>query len=125
MRPLLLLVLLAACSNSTGPAPLDPTVLIVNESNLCTGSCSPDTLFFTWRDGQGIAGTISVAPGTWACARFTARVDSAYFTATTRFTNAAYTQPWFDPATHPSWTMMVAQSVGGILVTDVSPNMPC
>lgn len=115
------LVLLAACSKSpSGPAKLDPTVLITNP-------LSSDTLYFTWRDGQGIAGSVTVLPGSSSCTHFTAQADSAYFEAhwadAVTHEWAAYTQPWFDPATHPAWTMTTGHAY--ILVTDVSPNAPC
>lgn len=111
------LILLAACSGATGPARLDPTVLITNHAQ-------QDTLYFTWRDGQGIAGSVAVLPGQQSCTRFLAQADSAYFEAHTPLNASAYTQAWFDPATRPAWTMVV-QTNGGIAVTDVSPTEPC
>lgn len=117
---------LAACSkNSTGPTGADPTVLITNRTNECTGACTPAPVVFTWRDGQGITGTVTVQPGQQSCTRFTAQADSAYFEAQTNFGPSTYTQPWFDPSTRSAWTMVVSQKVGGILVTDVSPALPC
>jgi hypothetical protein len=120
MKRLLLVaaVVLAACSSgSTGPGRgLDPTVLITNQA--------PDTLYFTWRDGQGITGAIAVPPSSASCTRFLAQADSAYFEAHT--IRSTYTQPWFDPATHPAWTMELTTNTGyNILVTDVGPTEPC
>src|SRR4029077_3822787 len=116
MKQLLIaVVLLAACSNATGPQGLDPTVLITNQA-------VSDTLFFTWRDGQGIVGSATVLPGVQSCTKFTARADSAYFQANTMNNQygvaATYLQPWFDPATRPAWTMQVTDPAGapGILV---------
>lgn len=126
MRPImLLLVLLAACSkDSSGPGSTnghDPTVLITNN-----GRVGIDTIFFMWRDGQGIAGADTVPPGTQRCARFVAQADSAYFEATISGSTAHYTQPWFDPSARSAWTMEVASAWGyQILVTDVSPTEPC
>ncbi|HEY6223473.1 MAG TPA: hypothetical protein VIW26_06800 [Gemmatimonadales bacterium] len=116
-----LAVLFAACHSATGPQGIDPTVLITNRS-------SADTVHFTWRDGQGIAGTVTVLPGGTSCTRFVAQADSAYFDATANHPGgtAAYTQPWFDPGARPAWTMVYADvSPTGFGVTDVSPNEPC
>ena len=125
MKRLLLLtaVLLAACSSgATGPQGIDPTVLITNQT-------AADTLYFTWRDGQGITGTATVLPGGSSCTRFLAQADSAYFDAhatNTQFnTTATYTQPWFDPTARPAWTMLVTdQGAASIQVQDVSAE-PC
>lgn len=126
----LVVLVLAACGGaSTGPAAgLDPTVLITNGT-------TTDTLFFTWRDGQGITGAVTVLPGGTSCTKFLAQADSAYFDALARHvaypTPYTYTQPWFNPATRPAWTMHydpTGQSgppTGGILVADVSPVEPC
>lgn len=117
-----LTLLLAACggAGSTGPQGLDPTVLITNNAP------AGDTLFFTWRDGQGIAGAVKVPPGTTSCTKFLAQADSAYFEAHILVGHSAgtYTQPWFDPLGRPAWTMVVDLG-GGINVTDVSPTEPC
>src|SRR5690349_4709186 len=118
-----LLLLLVACSkDSSGPAGIDPTVLITNQ-------LAVDTVFFTWRDGQGVVGADTILPGTTSCTRFLARADSAYFQATASFQGAAtlYTQPWFDPGSRSAWTMMVVHTNGSpdINVTDVSPRQPC
>jgi hypothetical protein len=119
-----LVILLAACSGATGPKGLDPTVLITNSAS--------DTLFFTWRDGQGIAGSVNVAPGAQSCTRFTAQADSAYFEAHASGGGGplggptSYTQGWFDPATRPAWTMNRNADTGyNIQVVDVSPTEPC
>lgn len=117
------LLLLVACSkSSTGPAGIDPTVLITNQ-------LSVDTLFFTWRDGQGVVGTDTVPPGTVHCAKFLAQPDSAYFQAEASYLGAKtiYTQPWFDPLTRSGWTMLIVHTSGSpdINVTDVSPTLPC
>lgn len=117
------LLLLAACSrDSTGTTGIDPTVQITNQ-------LATDTLFFTWRDGQGVVGTATVLPGTVSCTRFIARPDSAYFVATARYQGAltTYTQPWFDPSARNAWTMRVLHTSGSpdINVTDVSPTLPC
>jgi hypothetical protein len=125
-------VLLAACSHSaTGPTPpsgADPTLLITN-LNMAT----PDTVYFTWRDGQGITGSVTVLPGAQSCTMFTAQVDSAYFHAVAYFTSsysgardsATYTAGWFNPTARPAWTMDYdRQRNGGFLVKDVSPA-PC
>jgi hypothetical protein len=119
-----LAVLLAACSGATGPQGLDPTVLLTNIS-------PADTLYFTWRDGQGITGSVTVLPSGSSCTRFTAQADSAYFEAHATnnvfHTTATYTQPWFDPATRPAWTMQLSDAAGAaqIQVIDVSPTEPC
>jgi hypothetical protein len=118
-----LFVLLAACSGgATGPKGIDPTVLITNQL--------PDTVYFTWRDGQGIVGNVSVAPGASSCTRFLAQADSAYFEAhaTSGGGQATYTQPWFDPATRNGWTMKAFVGQNNpvdFLVVDTSPNEPC
>lgn len=123
MKRILLLVFLAACSGSTGPKGLDPTVLITNQ-------LATDTVFFTWRDGQGIAGSVVVLPGAQSCTRFTAQADSAYFEAHASYLGAmtTYTQPWFDPLGRPAWTMRVSHTGAGgspdIVVMD-SPTEPC
>lgn len=123
---LLLLFSLAACGGATDPQGLDPTVLIQNFAPTFdprTGVV--DTLYFTWRDGQGITGSVAVPPGQQVCTRFTARADSAYFEAHIAFNHSTITAPWFDPTTRSAWTMLVTPDIGGILLTDVSPNLPC
>lgn len=121
----LLLVLLAACGKSaTGPIIGDPTVLITNQTT--------SVLHFEWRDGQGTVGRDSVVGGMQRCEAFTARPDSAYFDASiTDVSNGGvsiYTQPWFDPAARPAWTMLVTPTSGGpsILVQDSTGGAkPC
>lgn len=118
-----LAVLLAACGgSSTGPALIDPTVLITNLS-------TTDTLVFTWRDGQGITGGVTVLPGGSSCTKFLAQADSAYFDAQAHGAGGAggYTQPWFDPSSRPAWTMSESHPNGSgplILVQEVTPE-PC
>lgn len=126
----MLLALLPACSkDSSGPARHDPTVLIVNHATSDPYAAAGDTLYFTWRDGQGITGSVVVAPGRQSCTRFLAQADSAYFEAVS--TNGAgtshYTQPWFNPSSRPAWTMEINAGVGSspaIVVSDVA-NEPC
>lgn len=120
---LILLVLFTACGKApTAPGGVDPTVLITNQ-------LSTDTVFFTWRDGQGVLGADTVLPGRVSCTRFLARADSAYFRAEASYLGAKtiYTQPWFDPVSRSAWTMRVVHTSGSpdINVTDVSPTLPC
>src|SRR5882762_1214218 len=64
MRVLLLLcvlMLVAACSNSTGPAGHDPSVLVTNQTDW--------PVDFAWRDGQGVAGADTVPALTERCER--------------------------------------------------------
>jgi hypothetical protein len=124
-RCLILALFLAAChstSGPTGPQGLDPTVLITNQL--------PDTVYFTWRDGQGITGNVNVAPGASSCTRFVARADSAYFEAhaTSGGGEGTLTAPWFDPAARPGWTITARALQGNpvdFLIIDTSPNLPC
>jgi len=116
-------VLLAACSSTTGPKGLDPTVLITNQT-------AADTLFFTWRDGQGTTGSVTVLPGGSSCTRFVAQADSAYFDAHTtnpQFNTAAtYTAPWFDPTARPNWTMLVGDPRGAPFIqVELTQTAPC
>jgi len=115
MRCTLLTVLLAiaACSKSpAGPGGgLDPTVQIQNQ-------LAVDTVFFTWRDGQGVEGTDMVLPGHTACEKFLARPDSAYWHLEARDQQNAnalgtYTAPWFNPDTLVSWSMTVRHASSG------------
>lgn len=123
MRYVALLLLLAACSkNSTGPSGVDPTVLIAN-------GLSVDSVFFTWRDGQGVVGADTVLPGRTVCAAFTARPDSAYFQGVASYLGqtTTYTAPWFNPADHPAYTMTVQHTQPGspdFLVYEVA-TPPC
>lgn len=121
LATLALLVSWACSSSPAAPKGLDPTVFITNTL------AAPDTLFFTWRDGQGVTGSVAVPPGGTSCTRFLAQADSAYFEAhwsdSTSHEFATYVQPWFDPSTHPAWTMTTGHAY--ILVTDVSPTEPC
>ena len=115
--------LLTACGgSSTGPKGLDPTVLIINETAI-------DTVLFSWQDGQGVVGSVvAILPGAMSCQKFLARPDSAYFHASSREGAAStwgYTQPWFDPASRPGWTVNFKGDQGGFAVTDVSPIEPC
>lgn len=111
---LIVAVLLAACSKSpAGPAGIDPTVLITNQLTV-------DTVFFTWRDGQGIVGSVVVPPGHEVCAKFLAQPDSAYFEAIAAWTPgypqpavSTYTAPWFNPSDHPAFTMTVTHTQVG------------
>ena len=124
---LLLLVLgIWACGSSpSGPAGKDPTVLIINELR-------DDSVFFTWRDGQGVVGSDVVLPGQTACEKFLARADSAYFHIEARDQQnggafGTLTAPWFDPAGRPAWTITVRHASNGspdILDREVSPA-PC
>jgi hypothetical protein len=95
------LAFLAACSGATGPQGLDPTVRLAN-------SAGPDTLRMTWFDQSGQVATFLVAPGTSACAHFTATriADSVRFVAVMGDTSgtpgvqwAKQQSPWFNPAT--------------------------
>lgn len=121
MRYLTACLFLVGCGGATAPhgGAVDPTVLIRNQT-------STDTLFFTWRDGQGIVGRDNVLPGTTGCEKFLARADSAYFEAhiSVGMSSDSYTQPWFDPLGRSAWTMTIPQH-GGIFVTDISPIAPC
>jgi hypothetical protein len=118
-----LIVMFAACSSATGPGGLDPTVLVTNPS-------SADTVFFTWRDGQGVVAVDTILGPTTRCEHFTARPDSAAFELLARHwysTGPAVSWSgalWFNPADHPAWTALY-EIASGILVKDVSPAVPC
>lgn len=124
MKFVVALLLLVACGGTTGPGGIDPTVLITNHAQ-------QDTLYFTWRDGQGIAGSVAALPGTTSCTKFLAQADSAYFEAhiTVGLSTGTYQQHWFDPATRPAWTMETGSTQGGsnaaaIIVNEVTTE-PC
>jgi hypothetical protein len=118
------------CETASAPvaAGMDPTVWIVNAS-------STDSIFFSWRDGQGIVGAETILPGDQICEHFLARPDSASFEAEARAyaqpgqqISYTYSQPWFDPNERSAWTMTYNRTAyGGFLVVDVSaaPNPPC
>lgn len=123
MRYLLALALLAGCSGSpTAPVTTttntakDPSVLIINQT-------VRDTVIFTWRNGQGIAGTDAVLPGVTTCERFTAQADSAAWRAVVRDwpygpnnppdSSTAASATYFNPTTHPAWRLTVTQNQGG------------
>lgn len=113
MKYLTLLLLLVACSKaSTGPAGIDPTVSIQNQTQW--------PLYFEWRDGQGIVGADTILASARACERFFARADSAYFYMTITNPNpggspatSTYTQPWFDPAARHAWAVTASPGSGG------------
>lgn len=117
MRYLALLLLLAACGDSTGNG-VDPIVSIDNQSS--------QPVLFQWRDGQGVVGQDTVPSHTRACENFFARPDSAYFYAIMLGAprTDTYTQPWFNPDTRHGWTMEVTDQTA-FLVTDVGSNTPC
>lgn len=122
------LVLLASCSkDSTGLTGTDPTVLITNQM-------PADTVFFTWRDGQGIVGTDTVLANHTFCAKFVARPDSAYFQVVVNYHApnlntyvSTLTADWFNPLETDGWTVDVTLSGGGanIVNRSTSPNLPC
>jgi len=115
---IVLLVLLAACGSSTGPAGHDPTVLITNQTDW--------PVHFQWRDGQGVAGADTVPAHVERCERFFARPDSAFFYADVtdpRQGMSTYTAPWFEPTASPAFTMTVTaqtNSSPGMLTHDMS-----
>jgi hypothetical protein len=130
MRLLRLLLILPAiglgCKDAAGPAGLDPTVRITNQTNW--------PIYFEWRDGQGVVGTDTIAGMGRACERFFARADSAYFyMEVTDLSNpgtpatSTYTQPWFDPTARHAWTAVISPSGGSpaILVTQDSTVAAC
>ena len=114
---LLLVVLLAACSDSTSNG-VDPIVWIDNQSS--------QSVYFEWRDGQTVFGRDTVPSHSRVCESFLARPDSAYFFA--RFLGTPrtddYTQPWFDPNARHGWTMEVTDQTA-FLVTDQGSRAPC
>ncbi len=65
-RFLIFVSLLVACGDSSGPG-IDPTVDIDNQT--------PWPASFTWKDGQGVLGTATVAGNSRQCVRFLARAD--------------------------------------------------
>lgn len=127
MRYLAFVLLLAACGkDSSGPGGLvDPTVQVTNQ-------LANDTVFFTWRDGQGIVGTDMVLPGQTSCEKFVARPDSAYWNLSARDQQngnalGTLTAPWFSPDTLVSWTVIVRHATSGspdFLSQEVS-TLPC
>ncbi|HLZ46577.1 MAG TPA: hypothetical protein VKQ05_12960 [Gemmatimonadales bacterium] len=120
---LALLAVLAACSNSTGPANHDPSVLITNNTDW--------PVDFAWRDGQGVAGADTVPGRTERCERFTARPDSAYFEVDATNPNngnpltAVYTAPWFHPDSFPAWHAIVIPTGSSPDVNLAPTQTPC
>lgn len=120
---------LAGCSSSTGPKVIgvDPTVLITNQM-------PADTVFFTWRDGQGVVGADTVLAGRQVCAKFTARPDSAYFQVVAHYHAndgnmyvTTTTAPWFNPSVTDGWTIEV-RLIGAsadVVSKNTSPILPC
>ncbi len=112
-RMLLVLTLLAACTGTTGPKGLDPTVLIVNENPGAGTSClqhtsCPDTVFLAWWDQAGQTALFKVPPGAQQCTHFTSTTvaDSVRYVIwegdTTGTPGAVWfksVSTWFDPRT--------------------------
>lgn len=126
---IVLLALLAACTKSpTGSTGgVDPTVLITNQM-------PADTVFFTWRDGNGVVGADTITHGRAACEKFTARPDSAYFQVVAHYRAGdgntyvtTATAPWFNPSATDGWTVdvRVIGASADIVSRNTSPNLPC
>src|SRR6266566_8062990 len=58
------LLLLTACSNSTGPKGHDPTAIVRNNQNR-------DPVIWSWFDGHATSGVDTIPAGTIRCERFT------------------------------------------------------
>jgi hypothetical protein len=102
-----LAALVAACSSSTGPKGLDPTVLVVNHA-------SPAPILLTWFDQSGQVATSSVAAGQTSCVHFTSTrlTDSVRFhlelgdSTATGLPWTVQDSPWFlptSPGLTPAW----------------------
>ncbi len=116
------LLLLTACSNSTGPKGHDPTAIVRNNQNR-------DPVIWSWFDGHATSGVDTIPAGTIRCERFTARPDSARFdfADSVRIKAGApgwyaYTSNWFDPTARPNWTVNITD--GADLVADTAAA-PC
>lgn len=123
---LLLLVLLVACGDSSGPAGIDPVVDITNQTQW--------PVYFQWRDGQGVVGADVIPAMTRRCERFFARADSAYWQITASDLTipsdpktSIYTAPWFDPDARHAWSVLVTPGAGSpvILMRQDSTVIAC
>src|SRR6266568_2722716 len=101
--PTFAIALLAACGGSTGPSPkgLDPSVLLVNQS-----ADWARIIFASDQSGALIYDTISVAPSTTVCARWTQTFDSLYVKVVDTLPNtsglyATQVTPWLHFAQYP------------------------
>lgn len=111
---LAMLMLTAACSkSSTGPAGIDPSVLVVNWSD--------DTARVTWASDVGLS-TVSVAPRATLCTRWTQSFDSLYVRVTAGGV-ATLTAPWLHFADYPYYFQVdtVYGSTGGRGATPGGP----
>lgn len=106
-----LVVLLAACGDSSGPGGIDPTVDITNQT--------PWPASFEWRDGQGVLGGATIAGNSRQCVRFFARADSAYWeieasdlSNPSAPNTSTYTAPWFDPDARHAWSVLITVGSG-------------
>ncbi len=135
---LALLVLLAACSNASGPPGLDPIVLAKNNQSTYPAS-------ITWWDQSGQVQQTVLPGASTTCVKFTATnlADSVRFEIvvgdTTSTTTEWYKQwsPWFDPKTglssqpgvYPNgaefWTLNIPASNPGATVLTVVASAPC
>lgn len=143
-----LTLLLAACGGSTGPspkspAPLDPTVLVMNHLPGRWPAAHGDTVTLTWQDQSGQIAVFRVAPQATACTHFTALLPTDSVRYLVQFGDSAAndpTSPTYDPA-HPAWAFAgpsiwflpsagdhdnwtVTARDGGILMLEVA-QVPC
>ena len=102
-------VLFAACSGSTGPRGIDPSVLVVSRT--------PDTVWVTWGSDAGLT-TITVAPYATVCTRWTQSFDSLYVYVRDSVAgeppHATNTAPWVHFAEYPDYFQVDTVSTGVI-----------
>lgn len=95
MRRLLILALLAACADSSGPHEPAPTVFLNN--------LGPYQVYLSWRDSSGTFVTDTVPAGKNACVGFPMDRDSAYWTASDG--SQLYGAPYQHRGDQPSWNV--------------------
>lgn len=110
---LLTLALLVACEPTA--LGIDPTVDIENQT--------PWPASFTWKDGQSVLGTATIAGNSRQCVRFFARADSAYWeivasdlTTPSAPNTSIYTAPWFDPEARHAWSVLITVGSGSPMI---------